>query len=352
MTNQRNMSIDIIKCLAIFSVIGVHFILNTVNDIVIQSNLDIAIFLAYRQFFIVCVPLFMLTTGYLNIKKEPTKKYYKRFYSILGIYFFYSILALIFRNLYMHEPISVFQGIKLVFTFQAIPYAWYVNMFLGLYLMIPFLNKILNNSSKKELELFILVILVVSIIPATWNNFNTFFGYTNIIPLPNYWMSIYPIAYYIIGGYIKLHSFSINKIHYYLYIAFFIYAVSIVINYIYSDIGNISNVIKDYSSIFILVQSASLFIYILNIKKNFKVYQFLTTKIASFTLEMYLVSYIIDNVIYDFFKKEFFTNTIRDFIFAIPIVFCVFITSFLIVFFLKYVKKIIIDKFKRERIDI
>lgn len=157
MSKQRNMSIDIIKCLSIFSVIGVHFILNTSNNIVINSNLGIAIYLAYRQIFIVCVPLFLLTTGYLNTEKEPTKKYYKKILPIIGIYFFYSIVSLVFRNAYMQETISIIDGIRLIFTFQAISYAWYINMFIGLYLLIPFLNKIVKNSSKKELQLFILV---------------------------------------------------------------------------------------------------------------------------------------------------------------------------------------------------
>ena len=169
MQNKRNLNIDIIKTLAIFSVIGVHFILNTANSIGLKSNIDVAIYLSYRQIFIICVPLFLLTTGYLNIGKEPTKKYYKKIIPILSIYFFYSIIALIFRTTYLQESISSIAGIRLIFTFQAIPYAWYINMFLGLYVLIPFLNKIIKNSSKKELELFIVVISIVSVLPATWN---------------------------------------------------------------------------------------------------------------------------------------------------------------------------------------
>jgi len=352
MTNQRNMSIDILKCIAIFSVIGVHFILNTANSIVVNSNIDIAIFLAYRQFFIICVPLFILTTGYLNIKKEPTKKYYKNILPIIGIYFFYSILSLIFRNTFMQESISIIDGVRLIFTFQAIPYAWYINMYLGLYVLIPFLNKIIKNSSKKEFELFILVILVVSILPATWNNFSTFLGYSNMIPLPNFWTGIYPIAYYIIGAYIKSYSFSMKKNYYYLLIAIFIYGAAIGTNYIYSDIGNISNAVKDYSSLFILIQSVCLFMLILNKKKSFKIFRPfrpLITKVANCTLEIYLVSYIIDNFIYKFFKSFIFTNTIEDYLFALPIVVSVFTISFLLVFFLKSIKKVIIDKFKSER---
>ncbi|MCM3511407.1 acyltransferase [Carnobacterium inhibens] len=349
MSKQRNMSIDIIKCLAIFSVIGVHFILNTSSNIVINSNLDIAIYLAYRQIFIVCVPLFLLTTGYLNTEKEPTKIYYKKILPIISIYFFYSIVSLVFRNAYMQETISIIKGIRLIFTFQAISYAWYINMFIGLYILIPFLNKIVKSSSKKELQLFILVLLIISILPATWNNFSEILGYSNIFPLPNFWISIYPISYYIVGCYLKVHPVKLKKNRYYLYTAFIVYLTAVGINYIYSDIGNISNTIKDYSSLPILVQSICLFIFISTKKIDFKMFNSLITKIAKYTLEIYLISYVVDNFIYKFFKTFIFSNTIKDFIYSLPIVVSTFIISFLIVFLLKYLKNITINKMKKEK---
>ena len=103
-----------------------------------------------------------------------------------------------------------FLTIRLIFTFQAISYAWYINMFIGLYILIPFLNKIVKSSSKKELQLFILVLLIISILPATWNNFSEILGYSNIFPLPNFWISIYPISYYIVGCYLKVHPVKLK----------------------------------------------------------------------------------------------------------------------------------------------
>lgn len=346
MYKQRNINIDLIKCLAIFSVIGVHFILNTANSIMVDSNIDIIIYLTYRQVFIICVPFFLLTTGYLNIEKDPSKQYYKKVLPILSVYFFYSIASLIFRNTYMQETISILEGLKLIFTFQAIPYAWYVNMFLGLYLLIPFLNKILKNSSKKEFQLFMFVLLGISVMPATWNSFNTIFGYFNIIPLPNFWMGIYPIAYYCIGGYIKVYSLAIKK-YSYLGIAITVFFVSIIINYLYSDIGNISNLIKDYSSLFILIQSTCLFVYILNKKLDIILFKSLIIKISNCTLEIYLISYIMDNIVYKIFKLFLFSNTIRDYMFAIPIVLSVFILSCVTVLLLKRVKKTMVGITKK-----
>lgn len=336
---KRNISVDVIKCLAIFSVIGVHFILNTNNSLIIENNMGILIYLSYRQFFIICVPLFLLVTGYLNINKEPTKKYYLNIVSILGIYLFYSILSLLFRVTYMEEAISVGDGIKLIFNFQAIPYAWYINMFVGLYLLVPFLNKIIKNSSKKEYELFIVVMLIISVIPATWNNFTSIMGYSNIVPLPNFWVSIYPITYYMIGSYFRVYPIKVNIN--YLWVVFLLYSISIIINYFYSSVGNISNNIKDYSSLFILIQSVFIFLFFLNSKKDYNIFNKHISTIANSTLEIYLVSYIVDQLVYDFFNVYLFSHKISDYFFSILIVVCVFLISVSIVFFFKNLKKVV-----------
>lgn len=336
--SKRNISIDFIKCLAIFSVIGVHFILNTNNTLIIGSNTDVFVYLSYRQIFIVCVPLFFLTTGYLNINKEPNIKYYRKIFSILEVYFFYSVLSLLFRSIYLGETISISAGIKLIFSFQAIPYAWYINMFIGLYLLVPFLNKITKNSSKKEYELFILVLFIISVIPATWNNFTSIIGYSNIIPLPDFWMSVYPITYYMIGSYFRLYPVATVKKHF-LCTAFSSYIISIIINYSYSSIDDISNIIKDYSSLFILIQSASLFLLFLNSKKDYIVFKKFITSVSNVTLEVYLVSYIVDQLVYSFFNKYVFSHTVIDYIYSIPIVLCVFFLSFSIVILFKKLQK-------------
>ena len=74
---KRNINIDLIKCIAVFSVISVHFFLNTnfYNTPVVGNKMYIAVF--FRTLFMICVPLFIITTGYLMKNKELNKKYYE-----------------------------------------------------------------------------------------------------------------------------------------------------------------------------------------------------------------------------------------------------------------------------------
>jgi len=76
MVKKRNPSLDIIRCIALFSVISVHFFLNNgfYGEIVIGKTMYIATI--FRSMFMVCVPLFLVLTGYLMSGKKLSKTYY------------------------------------------------------------------------------------------------------------------------------------------------------------------------------------------------------------------------------------------------------------------------------------
>ena len=73
---RRNINIDLIKCIAVFSVISVHYFANAglYRNIIIGTNYYIGII--FRTLFMICVPLFIITTGYLMKNKILSKKYY------------------------------------------------------------------------------------------------------------------------------------------------------------------------------------------------------------------------------------------------------------------------------------
>lgn len=67
---KRYIGIDIIKTIAVLFVICVHFFMNTgyyKQALTPGENLFAQTFL--RWLFYICVPLFVITTGYLQLKK-------------------------------------------------------------------------------------------------------------------------------------------------------------------------------------------------------------------------------------------------------------------------------------------
>lgn len=140
-SSQRICGLDFIRVMAIFFVIAGHFlIVNTAyTETPIQS---ISVFLQRMMMsvFYVSVPLFMMLTGYLNCHKTPTKKYYRGMVRVLVAYFFFSIVTIAFRTYYLGVEHSLMQWILNIFNYSAIPYAWYIEMWIGLALLTPFLN--------------------------------------------------------------------------------------------------------------------------------------------------------------------------------------------------------------------
>ena len=70
---KRNSSIDIIRLVALFGVVGVHFFLNTGFYEIQVSGAKLFFAITVRSFFMYCVPLFIMITGYLMNKKTLSR---------------------------------------------------------------------------------------------------------------------------------------------------------------------------------------------------------------------------------------------------------------------------------------
>lgn len=199
---ERKLNIDILKCIAIIFVVAVHFFLHT--NYYGRSYTFKSIFLSsfIWMIFMTCVPLFIMTTGYLMKDKTYSKSYFIKLLPVIGIY----CLAASIYTFFDVRVINIdYFGKLLVNIFSFSHYAWYVNMYIGLYLMIPFLNagfKSFNNRRSQAIALGVLVLLTV--IPATLSLFNNNEQKYMILShlIPDYWKGLWPITYYLVGAYI------------------------------------------------------------------------------------------------------------------------------------------------------
>lgn len=107
MMKNRNLNIDLVKCVAVFSVISVHFFANAglYRNVIVGNNMYIAV--VFRSLFMVCVPLFIITTGYLMRKKELSKKYYFGIKRVLIEYLLFVILYLVYNKIYNDGPFTI-----------------------------------------------------------------------------------------------------------------------------------------------------------------------------------------------------------------------------------------------------
>lgn len=216
---QRDVGLDLTRIIAFLSVVGVHllhfagFWVSCINS----KGTYVMVFMV--TFFRICVPLFMVITGYLYVNKEiplekkSLKKFYWKLSKIILTYVIATCFILIFQKVYQNQNMGIRKIVTNITGYMQ--YSWYVNMYIGLFLLIPILNLLWKSIETKQGHLTLVIIFVViTILPSFFNGFDLvtkgallkpWIGKKHYEVFPNWWTGIYPITYYYVGAYIRKH---------------------------------------------------------------------------------------------------------------------------------------------------
>ena len=127
-------------------------------------------------------------------------------WKVLIAYVFFSILTLVFRKYYLHEDLSLFKSGLKILDFSAIPYAWYIEMWIGLFLFTPFLNLLYKAiPTQKQKMVWIGILFAMTAIPDLFNRY----GFHLV---PGFWQTCYPLMFFFIGSYVKEYQPKINPL--------------------------------------------------------------------------------------------------------------------------------------------
>lgn len=335
---KRNINIDVLKCIAVTFVICVHFFLHT--SYYGRSFSFKSIF--YSSFiwiiFMTCVPLFIMVTGCLMKDKTYNKAYFLKLLPVLGTY---ALTASVY-TLFDTKALNIEYLEKLVVNIVTFShYAWYVNMYIGLYLLIPLLNsgyKSLKNHRVQAVVILILIILTV--LPPTFSlldNNQKFIIIQHLVP--DYWKGIWPITYYFLGIFLA----SLNKkwdLKASISLIFLIAFLSIVGISVVSE----KSLGVEFAVLPVFLLSCLLYNLVLHLPIDIKKVwlQKIIYFISNNTLSIYLLSVIGDNYWYPKIIEKWgdFSNILPKF----PlIVFLLFLQSLLIAFILVFGTKIFLN---------
>lgn len=301
----RSVGIDIIKAMAVFFVLCVHFSLNTnyYNTPIADANMFVQSCL--RWLFFAGVPLFLMCTGYLNYKNEISPSYYLKIFRVVIPYVLISILCLILKKPAGAAPVSFQQAVFSIFNFTADSYSWYVNMYIGLFLLAPLLNSALNTLDRKKFQVLLGTLLFVIALPASFNPLFNHIHKTSYLYFPDWWQGFYPILYYIIGAYIAKYRIEVRKS-----ICIAVVAILICLQTGLQMLLNLHQVnntfLSDYSSLLVIVESISLFLMLYSSDAKSPFFKKTIKCISILTLEIYLFSNITDSYIYQYFSSHFY----------------------------------------------
>lgn len=332
MKNKRVFGLDILRFIAILFVIAVHsFLYDGFYNTSIEG-VSMYLLLFFRNTTFLCVPLFMILTGFLKKNEIVDAKYYKKIKYVITSYIIVSIITIIFKYFYFNNH-HLKELVINIFNYKTIDYAWYVEMYIGLFLLAPFLNILYKNiKEKKKKQLLIITMLAITSFGSTLSSLDV--EQNSIYILPNYWSIMYPITYYFIGSYIREYEVKINKYINIIILISLIFLQTIIMfyqahGYIFTDKIRI-----DYNNLFTIATSTLLFILIYKRESKGNIIPKIISKISQVSFNMYLISFIFDSVIYVELRKIF---TDKYSLFEIPLL------SIPIIFILSFISALIID---------
>ena len=302
---QRIIGLDLLRCCAIFFVIAGHFFsLNTEFRTSEFSGVSIFIQGIFFSLFSSGVPLFIMLTGYLNKNKTVTKEYYKSGIRVIVSYVFFSIITILFRKYYLHEGLSWAEwGLKIL-DFSAIPYGWYIEMWIGLFLMTPFLNMLYKAiPTQWQKKILILTLYILTALPDLFNRYNVHL-------VPGFWSQCFPLTLFFIGTYISEYKPILNiwKLLCCILVLCLINPVATLAYEFFYGPHTMIHIAGGSWGVFGTIIAVSLFVLLYQIDIKHSVIRKILTNISLLSLDMYLCCYIFDALTYPYFIKHFFID--------------------------------------------
>ena len=285
---------DLLRVIAAVFVIGVHFYLNCGYYSAPLISTKLYIMTAARWLFLICVPLYMMLTGYFKSEKTISKSHYLSLIPIAFSYVGISVIKMIMCNFVYGKVYTLSFAVRNILNYQI---AWYMGMYLSLMLILPFLNKMWKAcSGRREHNIMIASFAFVSMCYPVF-----------LYIAPSYWQMLYPIVYYFLGIYIKEYRPKVKK-----WILLIVIIVTVTAEAVVSIIaanGNafIWNVLgpvdSGYSTITVAVTAVSMFllIYDLDVRNSF--IKKVLANIAGLSFEIYLFSAAYDAIVFYYLKR-------------------------------------------------
>ena len=387
---QRDSGLDLIRITAVFMVLSVHFLLHTSKTAENHAtngfyNLTVEgygpvegivkffesgdptclhgplmfLMIIMKVLFSACVPLFLILTGYLMSRKTLSRKYYLGIRKTLTVFVLATVVCMFFKSIFLNPAAenafydfdleTIFREIGKtnysfkdylfgILDFSGANYAWYVEMYIGLFLIAPFLNLAYNKlGSKRKKQVLVATMIFLAILPSIVNTFDFSSANWWLHPagktgdyqklIPGFWMTcMYPIAYYFTGAYIREYGIRLktrSMIPLFMIMLFLFSAYSYYRSY--GEKFN-SGVWVYWYGVFPYVIAVMLFTLLNRINANSwndKI-RFVLWKISDVTFGMYLLSFIFDMIIYNRFLNEMYDNVYEKLPFyfvAVPICF-------------------------------
>lgn len=208
--------LDGLRIFAILSIILLHVLLTFRYKYFPISKNYYTLYTILDSFTRMGVPIFFMLSGALMLSKKEEKNYItyfkKRIIKLVIAYYLFSIIYLLYDIKINHVSTTPFIAMEWITSSYVKHHLWYLPVIIMIYLLIPFMKKLVDNLSKKELETLIIVLFL-------FGNM-TFFGSVVTEKLKHMLLKqfIFPdlmiyMNYLFMGYYLYKYDVKIKKYH-------------------------------------------------------------------------------------------------------------------------------------------
>lgn len=277
----RDMNFELLRIIAMLLIVALHYISHSG----LEKRLELYSFNyiwidAVKALAMISVNLYVLITGYYMIK---TKMKIKKVLYIWGLTLFYSITMLI-ASMILGRKLQLVTIIKSFLPFSAGIY-WFVTAYIALYILIPFINKLLLSLNKKQYQLLLIILFgIIVVVKSIFPN-NTY-----IEPSINGNHVSWLIYVYMLGGYIRLYwNRKINKKLCFIIPLLIATVIAIVRTFAEKYFGINMNRLLQSVNILNFISMMCFFLYFKEIKITNEKINNIIGKMASSTFAIYLI---------------------------------------------------------------
>lgn len=286
---KRLYNLDLIRIVAMIMIVGLHFLGKTgLWDIFPVSSLGYNLVWAAVTFFNVSVNVFVLISGYFLF--NSTFKFSKLVALWLEV-LFYSVLiyvGLIATHQVTLNPADLLSSVFPIITGKY----WFITMYVGMYVLSPFLNKMIRSLNQREHGL---LIVILALFTGVWpiigglevQSYALHYGFSVA-----WFVVLYNIAAYF-RAYYKPDYQTAKHLVRYLFVA--LASIVAVLGSAYLGTHGIEpfvhlrGILNGYTSITVLPASVLLFVAMLNLKITRVIPSKLIKFFAPLTLGVYLI---------------------------------------------------------------
>lgn len=289
---ERNLNLDLIRCVALLMVPIMHSLDHTgLYDQQLYGAAN-QFMIAVKTLFTTCIPLYVLLSGFLNNKKALSARYYLGLIRILGVYLICGVACLAFEQCSGIAHRSPAEMVSALVNFSCSDYAWYIMMYFGLFLMIPFLNMAYHGlKTQRQKQVLVVTFLALSVLPSLLNLYFQLYSL--------WWARLYPLCYYFTGAYLSEYMPKAKPGKWAAALLVFLAAYSVFFYFHYDANGAaLIGVYQDTFPVYIL--SVLLFVALFRLPLGTVPgpVAALLRKVSDLTLPAYLLTWITDSLIY------------------------------------------------------